>query len=619
MKSKIKMLTFRMFPALLLSSILFSNIGLAETPWQPVAGKISTKWAENVTPDNAWREYPRPQMERTNWQCLNGLWDYAITAKDAPQPSAWQGKILVPFGVEASLSGVGKELKGDQALWYQRTFEIKEHSAARTLINFEAVDYHATVSVNGHAVGEHIGGSTAFSFDITDALKAGENQIVVRVLDPMDDAQLRGKQSLHPHGIWYTNDSGIWQTVWIEQVPARHIADLKTGTTTEPAAISITAEIQGTAPAGEKMRVTALLGGVKTASAEGTGKLKLEIPNAKLWSPAHPNLYDLQVELLDSKGAVVDTVKSYAGIRQVGTAKDAQGNLRFTLNGAQIFHWGTLDQGWWPDGLLTPPSDAGMRSDIDFLKHAGFNMIRKHIKVEPRRYYYYCDQIGMLVWQDQILGGKHPDWTHLKPNPVDAVWTDADHAQYMAELKAMMDELHNHPCIAVWTPFNERWGQHRSVEVGQWVQTYDPSRLLNIASGGNFWPVGQIVDNHHYPDPGFPLDDSRFADYVKVVGEFGGHGLLEQGHIWNSESRNFGYGTLAADESEYAARLGKSLDILADLKTKGLSGAVYTQTTDVEGELNGLMTYDRKVMKISPEKLSELSQKLTGEKNPNSN
>lgn len=591
----------------------------ADVQWQMVPGKMTTRWAHEVSPKNVWPEYPRPQFERKDWKNLNGLWDYVVTAKDAATPTEWQGKILVPFAIEATLSGVGKTLNPDQALWYRRSFDAKRADGHCVLLNFEAVDYHATVWVNGKQVGEHIGGNTAFSFDITEVLKNGANEIVVRVWDETGGTQLRGKQTLHPQGIWYTSVSGIWQTVWLEEVPATYLVDAKIVTTINPAIITLTPNVVGGMAAESKVRVTASFHGKKAATITGAGELKLAIADAKLWSPAHPNLYDLQIELLDAKGKVVDSVKSYAGIREVGRKQDAQGNWRFTLNGEEIFHWGPLDQGWWPDGLLTPPSDAAMRFDVDFLKAAGFNMIRKHIKVEPRRYYAYCDRVGMLLWQDQVSAGSgkqrggqeiSPKWTRLAPNPTDAEWTDADHAQWLKEFKAMIDQLHNQPCIVVWDPFNEAWGQHRSMEVGKWVVAYDPTRLINIASGGNFWPVGHIADAHRYPDPGFPLEQERFKDYVKVVGEFGGHGWPTQGHLWDESKRNWGYGGLPQTQEEYQGRYEKSVKVLAELKAKGVSAGIYTQTTDVEGEINGLMTYDREVEKIPAKKLAEISQQL---------
>ncbi|HWD91450.1 MAG TPA: glycoside hydrolase family 2 TIM barrel-domain containing protein [Verrucomicrobiae bacterium] len=621
MKISLKLRSLNPLPGLAcllaVAGLLLVNSPAHASDWQAVPGKMMTRWGGQVTPGNAWREYPRPQFERKEWKNLNGLWDYAITPKDAAQPTNWQDKILVPYCVESTLSGVGKMLNPDQALWYQDTVNLKPARGQRTLLNFEAVDYQTTVWVNGKQVGEHVGGNTAFTFDITDALKKGVNKIIVRVWDGTDGAQLRGKQTLNPGGIWYTRVSGIWQTVWLEQVSVAHLSDVKLSTTVKPAVISIRPEIVGAD--GGKIRVSASFGGKTVATTEGDGQINLAIPDAKLWSPAHPNIYDLKIELLDAKGKVLDSVKSYAGIREISEKRDADGNLRFALNGEELFCWGPLDQGWWPDGLLTPPSDAAMCSDIDFLKAAGFNMIRKHIKVEPRRYYAHCDRVGILLWQDQVSGGSgksrggqelSPRWTHMQPDPQDATWSDADHAEWMKEFKAMVDELHNQPCIIVWTAFNEAWGQHRTMEVGKWITDYDPTRLVNIASGGNFWPVGNIADNHKYPDPGFPFAQERLKDYIRVVGEFGGHGWPVQGHLWNPDMRNWGYGGLPKTQDEYVQRYVKSLDVLTNLEAQGISAGVYTQTTDVEGELNGLMTYDRAVVKIPAAKLAELHQRL---------
>lgn len=601
--------------AALIASLAVSIASASEAAWKPVPDKMMTTWGGEVTPENAWREYPRPQFERTHWQNLNGLWDYAITAKDADMPAEWQGKILVPFAIESTLSGVGKLLTPEQALWYRLALSISPQPGHRTLLNFEAVDYQSTVWMNGRQVGKHTGGNTPFSFDVTDALKPGSNEITVRIEDATDGFQLRGKQTLTPKGIFYTRVSGIWQTVWLEDVPARHIADIKLHTTVKPAAITITPKLAGAPNPGGKVRVTASFKGEKIATAEGTGDVQIQLPDPKLWSPAFPNLYDLTVELIDAQGTVLDSVKSYAGLREVGQIRDANGNLRFTLNGQEIFHWGVLDQGWWPDGLLTPPSDAAMCADVDFLKQAGFNMIRKHVKVEPRRFYHHCDRVGIMLWQDQVSGGPGPKWTRMAPEPVDATWPDADHKQWMAELKAMMDKLHNAPSIVVWVPFNEAWGQHRSMEVGKWTVAYDPGRLVSIASGGNFWPVGHIASHHSYPNPEFPLKDARFNDHIKVVGEFGGHGLPVAGHLWDPDKDNWGYGGLPKDREEYFARYVKSLDLLTELKAQGIAAGVYTQTTDVEGEINGLMTYDRKVVKIPALRLAELHQRLGSEIN----
>ena len=601
-------------PTFLIASLIASSAvtSAAESApgWKPVPDKMMTTWGSDVTPENAWREYPRPQFERANWQNLNGLWDYAITAKGAAKPAEWQGKILVPFAIESALSGVGKLLTPEQTLWYRQTISLTSKPGRRILLNFGAVDYQSTVWMNGQQIGAHTGGNTPFSFDVTDALKPGSNEIIVRIEDATEGFQLRGKQTFSPSGIYYTRVSGIWQTVWLEEVPDRYIAEIKLQTAIKPASITITPQFKGTLRPGEKMRVSSSFKGQKVASTEGTGEVKINLPDAKLWSPASPNLYDLSLELLDPQGVVIDSVKSYAGIREVGQKRDANGNLKFTLNGEEIFHWGPLDQGWWPDGLLTPPSDAAMRSDVDFLKQAGFNMIRKHIKVEPLRYYHYCDRVGILLWQDQVSGGPSPRWNLMSPEPADAIWPDANHSQWMTELKTMMDTLHNVPSIVVWTPFNEAWGQHRSMEVGKWTVAYDPSRLVNIASGGNFWPVGHIADHHNYPHPDFPLKDPRFNDYIKVVGEFGGHGFPVEGHLWNPGKSNWGYGGLPKDKEEYLARYEKSLAKLAELKAGGIAAGVYTQTTDVEGEINGLITYDRKVVKIPASRLAEIHQQL---------
>lgn len=578
---------------------------------QAYVSQLTTVWGEQVTTENAWQEYPRPAMVRPQWQNLNGQWDYAITPRQTTdRPQQWDGKILVPFCLESQLGGVARLLQPNESLWYRRSLDVKPHSG-RTLLHFEAVDYRCDVYVNDTRVGSHQGGNTPFSFDITDALTDGENQLIVRVDDDTEADQLRGKQVLQPHGIFYTRVSGIWQTVWTEQVPDISIADLKIQTDAAQGTIKVTPQLSGTEPGQHTLRLTIRDGDQMVSTLTGAvSSLTVSLDSPKLWTPDSPHLYQLQLEVLDRRNRVIDSVQSYAGVRTVGKARDADGNLRLTLNGQPIFHWGPLDQGWWPDGLLTPPSDAAMRFDIEFLKEAGFNMIRKHIKVEPRRYYYHCDQIGMLVWQDQVSGGISPPWTFLEPDPQDAQWTDENHAQYLYELDQMISLLENHPSIVMWIPFNEAWGQHRTMEVGQWTVERDPTRLVNIASGGNFWPVGDVADLHSYPHPRYPLEDSRFDDYVKVVGEFGGHGWPAEGHLWDPEANNWGYGGLPQNAQEYKDRYVESLKRLSDLKEKGVAAGVYTQTTDVEGEVNGLMSYDRRVIKIPAAELKQLHQPL---------
>ncbi|RMF39081.1 MAG: glycoside hydrolase family 2 [Planctomycetota bacterium] len=578
---------------------------------RPFLSPLITAWGEQVTADNAWREYPRPQLQRDAWQNLNGHWDYAITPIEQQQPpSAWTGQILVPFCLESKLGGVQRLLDPSEALWYRRTFSCRTDSDQRTLLNFEAVDYRCQVWVNGQSVGSHVGGNTPFSFDVTGAIRDGQNELLVRVEDATEGWQLRGKQTLNPRGIWYTQVSGIWQTVWLEQVPQQYLERVKIDTQTDG---TVTVHLAWNTPGEDSAVVRAIVrrGDREVARTRGRGsQLQLQIVEPELWSPDSPALYGLEIQAGD------DHVTSYFGIREIGKVRDADGHWRFTLNGQPLFHWGTLDQGWWPDGLLTPPSDEAMQYDVQWLKDAGFNMIRKHIKVEPRRYYYHCDRIGMLVWQDHVSGGLQqawPAWTRLKPNPVDGTWPEDQHRQFMLELDRMITALESHPSIVVWVPFNERWGQHRTMEVGRWTVARDPSRLVNIASGGNFWPVGDVVDAHHYPHPEFPFEDGaggRFDDFVKVIGEFGGHGFPVVGHLWDANRRNWGYGGLPQSLDEYKQRYVTSLDKLNELRASGIAAGIYTQTTDVEGEINGLLTYDRKIAKIPAKELAALHRRL---------
>ena len=581
---------------------------------KPFLSELISPWGEKLTAENAWTEYPRPQMRRTDWKTLNGHWDYAIAKIDSNEtPEKWAGKILVPFCLESKLGGVQRLLDSTEALWYRRTFSAAVTSGKRMLLNFEAVDYRCEAFVNGKSVGTHQGGNTPFSFDITSAIRNGDNELIVRVEDETEAWQLRGKQTLNPRGIWYTQVSGIWQSVWLETVSSTYIENLKIATDAELQAIQINFSLQGD---GKPTTIKAIAkdGDKVVAEAKRAGEsVELTIPNAKLWTPDSPHLYDLDITLFDESGAILDRVSSYAGIRSVGKTKDDEGHWRFTLNGKQIFHWGPLDQGWWPDGLLTPPSDEALKFEVKWLKSAGFNMIRKHIKVEPRRYYYHCDQLGMMVWQDQVSGGENPPWTRLKPAPVDATWPDNQHQQFMLELERMIAILESHPSIVSWVPFNEAWGQHRTEEVGRWMAKRDPTRLCNIASGGNFWPVGDVVDAHSYPNPEFPFgqgEGGRFDGFIKVMGEFGGHGYPVKGHLWDANRRNWGYGGLPQNAAEYKARYVDTLRRLNELRSQGIAAGVYTQTTDVEGEINGLMTYDRKVIKIPAEELAELHKVL---------
>ena len=572
---------------------------------------MRTPWGEALEQDSKaipWPEYPRPAMQRDQWVNLNGWWSYAVTDKQADQaPESWDGEIRVPFAIESPLSGIERRFGPEDVIWYRRNLEVQKRGDRRYRLNFEAVDYHSTLWVNDQKIGEHIGGNLPFSFDVTDALQGGSNVITLRVTDATDTAyQLHGKQRLNPRGIWYTPVSGIWQTVWMEEVPAWHITGIKVTSQIDGNAL-IELSSEGPSPSGAVAQLTAKLDGRTVALAEGPPHhLRVVIPEPQLWSPASPTLYDLTIQLGE------DVVQSSLGLREIGRHRDADGHWRFTLNGEDIFPWGTLDQGWWPDGLLTPPSDEAMRSDIEFLKAAGFNTIRKHIKVEPRRYYWHCDRIGMLVWQDQVSAmSDNPEWTRLQPDPETKVWPAEAHRQFMSELRGMIDLLQPHPSIVQWVPFNERWGQHQTMDVGEWTVAYDPTRHVNIASGGNFFPVGHVVDHHQYPHPDFPFElgeGGRFDDFVKVVGEFGGHGFPVQGHLWDPNARNWGYGGLPENQEEWEERYRESIRLLAELRGRGIAAGIYTQTTDVEGEINGLITYDRRVPKVSAAWLREVHE-----------
>ena len=587
-----------------LTFLAFIAFGLSAQAqeWEKPSGGMLTRWGKQVTPDNAWQQYPRPQFKRDRWVNLNGLWDYAVVSGGEP-PATFAGKILVPFAIESALSGVGQRLDPSQTLWYRRTIDHQTPEGHRTLLHFEAVDYECTVFVNGNEVGKHVGSSDHFRFDITHALQPGDNELLVRVIDKTAPEQTLGKQSLEPKGIYYTRVSGIWQTVWLEDVPDRHIAMVKMKPRIKEGTLRVLPTLAGTPVDGERLRITVKDG--KKVVGVADAALSVRIPNAKLWTPKTPHLYDITIELFDGD-QLIDSVESYAAMREVGVLRGPAGHIRMTLNGKVIFHYGPLDQGWWPDGLLTPPSDEAMRFDVDFLKRAGFNMIRKHIKVEPRRFYSYCDRVGMLVWQDMPSTGGRPFWSKLAPHPVEETWPRERHEQFVGELKAMVNQLRNHPSIVMWVPFNERWGQHETIQVGRTMENLDVTRLVNIASGGNFFPVGDVADRHNYPEPMFPFEDQRLNDYVKVVGEFGGHGLVIEGHQWNPEMRNWGYGDLPQTHEEYKQRYKRSFDELMKLRRRGVAGAVYTQTTDVEGEVNGLMTYDREVQKLSAEELAKL-------------
>ena len=561
-------------------------------------------------------EYPRPQMVRPQWSNLNGQWNYAILDKDEKYNSP-DGQIMVPFAVESKLSGVQRQVGPEKALWYERSFTVpKQWKGKRVLLHFGAVDWQAEVWINGLEAGIHTGGYAPFSFDITDLLnKKGKQRLTVKVLDASDQSwQPRGKQVANPRTIWYTPVTGIWQTVWLEAVPETRIQSYLAVADIDKSSLSIHVDAEKL-ETGDIVKVE-LLDGELICSAEGTDVV-LSVETPKLWSPSSPYLYNLDISIL-RKGKVVDKVTGYTAFRKISAKKDTdtfetsngvpQGSLRMALNNEILFQFGPLDQGWWPDGLYTAPSDEALRFDIEKTKEWGFNMIRKHIKVEPARWYYWCDVLGIMVWQDMPCIADHSKTNNAsRPEEVCAaqknIWalnsfrggTDCDVPDYWKknfykEWGEIIDCLKGFPCIVVWVPFNEGWGQFDTEDVVKFTKEKDPTRLVNEASGGNFHLSGDILDVHHYPEPRLNIFDRT---KINVLGEYGGIGYLVKGHIWKPEGQNWGYSGLCKTTDELLSRYKLYAERLKTLIDIGCAAAVYTQTTDVELELNGLMTYDR--------------------------
>ena len=628
---------------------------LGTQAYQPAKSPLMTEWGEQMTPETAWREYPRPQMVRDNWTCLNGEWDYAITsATNTPgRPTKWDGKILVPFAIESALSGVGRLLEPDEFLWYTRKIKVEkkgrggDDGGERILLHFDGVDFRAMVFIGHTEVTDvpHEGAQEPFTLDITDYVVDGENELTVCCWDPTGERNgngfinSRGKQHLKPHGCFYTRVSGIWQSVWMERVPAAHIKGYEVRPNIDAGSVDIEVEVEG--GGGQRMEISVCSpGGKKIAEATPPStstsslNLTLHLGEAVLWSPEAPNLYTFTAKYGRDK------ITGYFGMRKIEKRKDEKGVLRFFLNNKPYYILGTLDQGWWPDGLLTPPSDAAMAFDIQTLKDCGFNAMRKHIKVEPRRYYYLCDKMGLLVLQDLpcASGDMHG------PMRMENVF---NYGFQRLELKRMMDELRNVPSIVMWIPYNEGWSQpgefltHSTLD---FVKHYDPTRLVGGPSGawdyegGHILPRGwkwservttahkpaetceaaDTLDLHLYrgDNPGglygthpiFPANDRR----ISFLGEFGGLGHPVEGHLWKPASGNWGYG--GVEDTKMREGLEKTylgmMDDLASLVPKGLGGSIYTQTTDVEIEVNGLMTYDRKVLKFNPEALRRAHERI---------
>ena len=557
--------------------ILFMQVQAQD--WKPATGPLSTRWTKLVSANNTLPEYPRPQMVREAWLNLNGSWDIKFVDGTA-------GRILVPFPIESALSGI---MKHTDRMTYSRLFEIpKGWLGKRVLLHFGAVDWEAKVSVNGKVLGVHRGGYDPFSFDITQSLKAnGENEITVDVTDPTNlGGQPRGKQTLTPGSIMYTPTSGIWQTVWLEPVTRNHIESLKLVPDVDESCLHLTVAGTGT------VEVVASDGGKKVARITGLAgnELRVAIPNPKLWSPDSPHLYDLKVTLKSGR-KVVDQVTSYFGMRKISLGKDEKGFTRMMLNGKPVFQIGPLDQGFWPDGIYTAPTDEALRFDIAETKRLGFNTTRKHVKIEPDRWYYWCDKLGLLVWQDMPCGNSYTN----KPQPI-------DEPQFKTELVNMVIHHWNHPSIIMWVIFNESQGQHNTEALVAEVKALDPTRFVNNASGDKDKNCGDVIDMHKYPGPDSPKPEENRA---AVLGEFGGLGLSVDGHRWADASWGYkGTQNFEALTRGYEKLLAKAWKLN---EKAGLSAVIYTQLTDVETEGNGLLTYDREINKVISERAAAVN------------
>ncbi|MEZ4999013.1 MAG: glycoside hydrolase family 2 TIM barrel-domain containing protein [Bacteroidales bacterium] len=579
--------------------------------WQPADNPLITEWGEKIDPSAPWPEYPRPAMARDEWMSLNGMWDYALCPRDEERPEP-QGKILVPYPVESALSGVKAVMTDSLAIWYSREFVIpKQWKEKQVIINFEASDWETTVWVDDNLAMIHRGGYDPFWCNITPYLSdSGKHNLVVKVTDPTDRGrQPRGKQVLKPGGIWYTPTSGIWQSVWLEPVEKSWIGDLRIVPDLDRGEFQVTViEERCQGPEGcppvdmapSLAEITLVADGKTVSVVSGTAGTALSLPvtDARLWSPDDPFLYDLKVRLITG-GQVSDEVTSYAGMRKISLGVSDDGFTRIFLNNEFVWQNGPLDQGFWPDGLYTPPSDEAMKYDLEMLKKMGFNMLRKHVKVENRRFYYHTDRMGMLVWQDMPSGDEY-----IWGDRPDISKTDADSAIFINELTAMILTKFNHPSIVMWVIYNEGWGQYKTPEVTDYVMALDTTRLVNSTSGWTDRGTGHVLDIHHYPEPVSPAPEKERAI---VLGEFGGLGLPVPEHTW--EQKNWGYEKMG----DSAALMQKYTDFYAQVRdmvtAKGLSASVYTQTTDVETETNGLMTYDRKVDKMG---FANVREAMTG-------
>ncbi|MFB0920707.1 MAG: glycoside hydrolase family 2 TIM barrel-domain containing protein [Oscillospiraceae bacterium] len=566
---------------------------------------MKTVWGDKLDPKHVLEEYPRPQMKRESYLNLNGIWDYAITETEAP-PEKYEGEILVPFSPESGLSGVNRALQPSQTLWYRRIVRLPDgFNRGRVLMHFGAVDQEASVYVNGIEVASHVGGYTPFSVDITAALRE-ENILVVKVRDYSDTSHYsRGKQKTERGGIWYTAQSGIWQTVWLESVPEKYIESIKITPLFDEGEVELTVLSEDSQPCQAQLEG-------KNFSFYSNEPARLKLPDFIAWTPESPYLYPLTVTMANDK------VESYFGMRKFSVERDDKGVKRLYLNNKPYFHTGLLDQGYFCDGLLTAPSDEAMIFDIKTAKDLGFNMLRKHIKIEPLRFYYHCDRLGMLVWQDMVNGGgKYKTLTIASPLITGIHWKDsryrlfarenkAGREQYTRELDETVFHLYNIVSLAMWVPFNEGWGQFDAEAAVKRILALDETRTIDHASGWHDQKIGDIRSLHVYFKP-YRYKCDRLGR-ATVLSEFGGYNYRSEGHCFND--RDFGYKRLKTPQKLLAAYEKLYYDEILPAKEKGLCATVYTQLTDVEDELNGLVSYDRKVLKLPTENIRKINDQL---------
>lgn len=584
---------------------------------------LTTRWAQEAMCDLPLAEYPRPQMVRDNWLCLNGMYDFAVTADADEWCEEYTTKIRVPFAVESCLSGVCRRVSAQEALWYRKKFTLPQSFAGkRVLLHFGAVDWDCRVYINGEKAGSHLGGYCPFTLDITQWLIPGENELVVRAYDPTDEGwQNRGKQASKSHGFWYTSTSGIWKTVWMEAVDENYIKGYKLTPDIDRSLLAIKTDIAGAGELTIRVYDGENLVAEKAISADDT----VEITDAKLWSPESPFLYDFVLEL-KKDGTVTDSVKGYFGMRKFSIG-EYEGYNRLFLNNEPYFQKGLLDQGYWSDGGMTPPTDEAMIYDIAKMKELGYNMLRKHIKIESDRWYYHCDRLGMLVWQDMVSGGQPLDnfYAGALPNlytvlsPVVNI-TKKDNCyklfkrekiewrtQFEDELFEMIDCLYNSTAICCWVPFNEAWGQFDAKRIGDAIKAYDPSRFVDHASGWYDQKGCDFKSMHKYI---LPVVLPKYDGRPIVLSEYGGYSQKLRNHVWNWE-KSFGYQMYSSKESlSEAYRKLHEKQVIPQIK-KGLCATVYTQVSDVEFEVNGILSYDREIVKLDENMIREINSKLT--------